>query len=118
MIRTKQGKQLAIVIEHHGYDDFIRCYCNSGNLVLSRSELVVVRNQIEAQHFWPMRLYMPYGKWKGKGGSEVLFNRYYQPLWIKKPVGEVEAIDPDTWIKEKGLPILYFNGGIQTLEWR
>ncbi|PMD86649.1 hypothetical protein BWI97_26210 [Siphonobacter sp. BAB-5405] len=83
LIRTKQGKQLALVIEHYGYDDLVRCYCDSGNLVLSRSELVVVRNQAEAQQFWPMRLYIPYGKWSCEDGSEVLFNRDYQPLWIK-----------------------------------
>jgi hypothetical protein len=41
----------------------------------------------------------PYGEWRTATGDRVLFNRSYEPLWIKHPDGSVERADPNAWIK-------------------
>jgi hypothetical protein len=36
---------------------------------------------------------LPYGIWVEADGSQVLFNRKYQPIWRKKPDGTVSRVD-------------------------
>ncbi len=37
-----------------------------------------------------MRLELPYGVWTCAGGTEVLYNRDYRPIWRRTPHGRVE----------------------------
>ncbi|MEN5436788.1 hypothetical protein ABE545_24430 [Sphingobacterium faecium] len=55
-----------------------------------------MRSQPDISSFRPMRLYLPYGKWKLNDGTEILFNRDYNPIWAKSITGVVKAIEPDT----------------------
>jgi hypothetical protein len=49
--------------------------------------------------FVPIRLYLPYGVWKEKDGSEVLFSRDYKPLWRIRKGKRPERVEPWIWIK-------------------
>jgi hypothetical protein len=41
---------------------------------------------------------LPYGAWLEKGGSLVLFNRAYQPIWRRTPAGVTTLVDdPPRW---------------------
>ena len=40
------------------------------------------------------RQIFPYGKWTCADGREVLFNRYYNPIWSRSPNGTVTEADP------------------------
>lgn len=42
--------------------------------------------------------YLPYGAWRCRDGREVLFNRFYQPIWQRRPGGPVEEADLNQWI--------------------
>ncbi|MEJ7778895.1 MAG: hypothetical protein WKF68_04825 [Daejeonella sp.] len=55
-----------------------------------------------------MRLFLPYGKWICTEGTEVLFNRDYSPIWLRKVDGTVNSIDEDTWIDYLDEPDFYF----------
>jgi hypothetical protein len=44
------------------------------------------------------RVTLPYGKWTTEDGTEVLFNRKYQPIWVKHPDGKVDSAARDWWV--------------------
>jgi hypothetical protein len=44
------------------------------------------------------RVTYPYGKWTTEDGTEVLFNRKYQPIWVKHPDGKVDSAARDWWV--------------------
>ncbi|MNL59254.1 hypothetical protein D3C87_1829650 [compost metagenome] len=67
-----------------------------------------MRSQPDISSFRPMRLYLPYGKWKLNDGTEILFNRDYNPIWAKSITGVVKAIEPDTDINSNVVES-YFN---------
>ena len=46
----------------------------------------------------PLRLWLPYGVWQLRDGSEVLFSRDYKPLW-RISEGDVERMAPWLWIE-------------------
>lgn len=46
--------------------------------------------------FLPSRLWLPYGKWKLRDGSEVVFSRDYCPLW---KIGKIEVGRIPPWLK-------------------
>ncbi|MCF8505759.1 MAG: hypothetical protein K9G59_12680 [Caulobacter sp.] len=48
--------------------------------------------------FVPTRLWLPYGYWNLRDGSEVVFSRDYFPLW-RVTNGVVERLEPWYWIK-------------------
>jgi hypothetical protein len=54
--------------------------------------------RIRANDFVPMRLYVPYGFWKTKAGSTILFSRNYKPLWEIFENGYVKRVLPWKWI--------------------
>ena len=54
-----------------------------------------------------MRLGIPYGKWSCKNRSTVLFNRNYQPLWVRSEDGRVSDCSPDAWIDFESVEYLY-----------
>lgn len=39
-------------------------------------------------------LRVPYGMWTCEDGREVLFDRYYQPIWERRPGATVTLADP------------------------
>jgi hypothetical protein len=45
-----------------------------------------------------MRQELPYGVWTCADGTEVLFNRRYQPIWRRTPGGAVKPTKRDEWI--------------------
>jgi len=45
------------------------------------------------------RALLPYGRWTCQDGREVLFNRFYEPIWQRQPSGIVEAADGREWVK-------------------
>lgn len=46
-----------------------------------------------------MRSRLPYGKWTREDGSEVLFNRGYQPIWQRKSQSSAaEEIGRGEWV--------------------
>lgn len=45
-----------------------------------------------------IRAVFPYGKWVTEDGTEILFNRNYQPIWMKRSSGEVTKADPNWWV--------------------
>ena len=54
------------------------------------------------------RISIPYGRWTCDDGSEVIFNRHYQPMF-KRANDENEFMLPDTWISNIA-KIEYFYG--------
>lgn len=47
-----------------------------------------------------VRQKIPYGVWKTKEGNRVLFNRSYDPMWIKyEGRDEVVRADPNLWVQ-------------------
>jgi len=48
-----------------------------------------------------LRSRLPYGKWTLADSSEVLFNRYYHPIWRRTPDGVVTPIYQFEWIPWK-----------------
>lgn len=57
---------------------------------------------------------VPYGVWTCPDGREVLFNRWYEPLWQRGP-GDVPptAADPREWV-EFQRQTWFYNGEIRT----
>jgi hypothetical protein len=45
-----------------------------------------------------LRHVLPYGKWTLKDGTEVLFNRLYQPM-LRRKGSNVEPVDPSRWME-------------------
>lgn len=41
---------------------------------------------------------LPYGCWQTESGREIVFNRRYQPLWVRNPDGHIIAGDRTEWI--------------------
>jgi uncharacterized protein YozE (UPF0346 family) len=50
--------------------------------------------------FVPMRLWLPYGFWTCKDGSEVLYSRDYMPMWRLRDGAKPERLDPWLWISD------------------
>lgn len=66
----------------------------------TRADFEVTTPRIPLPDFVPSRLWLPYGFWTLKDGSEVLFSRDYYPLW-RINGGQVERLDPWLWIDGK-----------------
>lgn len=63
----------------------------------TRADFEVTTPRTPLGDFVPSRLWLPYGAWTLKDGSEVLFSRDYYPLW-RIHGGQVERLDPWLWI--------------------
>ena len=44
---------------------------------------------------------LPYGCWTCHDGREVLFNRFYEPIWQRYPGRDPEPADPTEWAQWK-----------------
>lgn len=67
---------------------------------LTRADFEVTTPRTPLADFVPSRLWLPYGTWTLKDGSEVLFSRDYYPLW-RINGDQVERLDPWLWIDGK-----------------
>lgn len=65
-----------------------------------RADFEVVTPRTPLPDFVPSRLWLPYGYWTLRDGSEVIFSRDYFPLW-RIDQGAVERLDPWLWIIDK-----------------
>src|SRR5262249_58294574 len=45
-----------------------------------------------------MRAALPYGIWTCADGRQVLFNRFYDPIWSRYPGQPATAADPNEWV--------------------
>ncbi|WP_266064178.1 hypothetical protein [Brucella intermedia] len=62
-----------------------------------RADFEVATPQAALSDFVPSRLWLPYGVWKLKDGSEVIFSRDYFPMWGISE-NRVERLAPWLWI--------------------
>ncbi|MCD1265359.1 hypothetical protein B5M44_25535 [Shinella sumterensis] len=63
-----------------------------------RADFEVVTPRSALSDFVPSRLWLPYGVWRLKDGSEVIFSRDYFPMWgISED--RVQRLAPWLWIK-------------------
>lgn len=115
LIRFKPDKTLGIVFRSDSWSGTVEFYYEWGPGLAARHEVSICRDQSLLTQFKPMRLYLPYGKWTCKDGTEVLFNRDYRPLWAKDVNGVVIALDPDTWVEYEEEEWLY-NDSTRPLE--
>jgi hypothetical protein len=53
---------------------------------------------------------LPYGKWTCADGREVLFNRFYEPIYQRYPQGSAEAADRNEWVPWKRQEWFYDDG--------
>lgn len=65
-----------------------------------RADFEIATPTTSPEDFIPSRLWLPYGFWTLRDGSEVLFSRDYLPLW-RVIGGVVERLDPWLWIEGK-----------------
>lgn len=110
LVQCKDTKEIGIVFDAgENSTNALRLYTDtSKNMLIAKHEVSLLVDQ--SIEFVPMRLFLPYGKYVCDDGSEVLFNRDYNPLWSRKPDGSVAAIDPDTFIKhDRSKTQHYFN---------
>lgn len=42
---------------------------------------------------------LPYGMWVCDDGTAYLFNRRYEPIWVKRPGRKATEADPKEWVK-------------------
>jgi hypothetical protein len=100
-VRLDHNKQIGVVFNHDTERQVIEGYADGGRFLAGRHEVSVLRKQLSISDFKPMRLYLPYGKWKCDDGREVLFNRDYCPIWEKSADGSVAVIQPDVYVKHE-----------------
>ncbi|MFC7523129.1 DUF5623 domain-containing protein [Parapedobacter sp. GCM10030251] len=98
-VRIPQLKKIGIVFHHDERHQLVTGYTDAGPFDAGRHEVMMLKKQLSLADFKPMRLCLPYGKWKRGDGSEVLFNRDYCPIWQKSASGEVTAIQPDVYVQ-------------------
>lgn len=62
-----------------------------------RADFEVATPRTPLSDFVPSRLWLPYGYWTLRDGSEVIFSRDYLPMW-RIAEGAIERLDPWLWI--------------------
>ena len=67
------------------------------NATVADFEMVCPRMKLAP--FIPMRLFLPYGCWRERSGSVVLFSRDYAPLWRIFDGRRPERLQPTEWIR-------------------
>jgi hypothetical protein len=53
---------------------------------------------------------LPYGKWTCADGREVLFNRWYGPIWERSAAGVVRRANPGEWVQFERVEWFYTDG--------
>ena len=57
------------------------------------------RNWFGTRSLFVRKCYLPYGMWTCADGREVLFNRFYEPIWQRYKGAPAERADPTEWVK-------------------
>ncbi|MBB2148975.1 DUF5623 domain-containing protein [Pedobacter gandavensis] len=109
-VRLGRTKKIGIVFNHDIQRQTVEGYSDGGRFVYGRHEVSVLRKQLDIADFKPMRLYLPYGKWKCADGREVLFNRDYCPIWDRSSDGVVMPIDPDIYVPHDDSEFYFHDG--------
>lgn len=109
-VRLGRTKKIGIVFNHDSRRQIVEGYSDGGQFVYGRHEVSVLRKQLDIADFKPMRLYLPYGKWKCADGREILFNRDYCPIWERSSDGVVTPIRPDVHV-DRSDSEFYYNDG-------
>lgn len=108
-VRLGRTQKIGIVFSHDIRRQIVEGYSDGGRFVYGRHEVSVLRKQLDIADFKPMRLYLPYGKWKCADGREVLFNRDYCPIWQRSD-GVVTPIAPDVHVPHEKSEVYYNDG--------
>src|SRR5262245_49807512 len=66
--------------------------------------------------FGRWRLWCPYGLWTCADGREVLFNRYYRPIYERYP-GQIARIAHDEWVPWKKQEHFFNDGNAPVSYW-
>ena len=104
----KHARKNGIVIQHDTYLGVITGYTNEGEFQCEREAVSIPRKQPSAI-FRPLRLKLPYGKWILTDGTEILFNKDYSPLWLRKPGGKAQPVNHRGWIDSDRDVEFYFD---------
>lgn len=73
------------------------------------------RRLVDRPRDFLFRLWLPYGKWTCGDGREVLFNRFYEPLYERRD-GITTRADPHEWVPHEGREEWYYDDSAQP--WR
>ena len=104
----KEARKNGIVIQHDTYLGVITGYTDKGEFQCEREAISIPRKQPTAI-FRPLRLKLPYGKWTLQDGTEILFNKDYCPLWLRKPGGKAESVNHRGWVDNEREIEFYFD---------
>jgi hypothetical protein len=76
--------------------------------------------RLERMPKWKKRqLLLPYGKWTCEDGSEVLFNRKYEPIFCRRPNGTITEDDRERWVDGWTDEAHFYNDGTpEPVKWR
>lgn len=95
---SELGRRRSPAILLNGYREHVVTLLTDGGTATAMGfEVTVPRTSIK--DFVPMRLRLPYGEWREKDGTRVLFSRDYCPLWKIAPDGKPAADDPWRLVK-------------------
>lgn len=94
LVHMRGWEQDAMVFSNKTSGLISLCSNSQSNIACVRDDVDVYSDQSLATEFMPLRLWLPYGFWKTKKSETVLFNRNYNPIWIKYSNGVVEKADP------------------------
>jgi hypothetical protein len=97
IIRMKSDGSPARICYLCRYERPTRVLYDTGIGVCADFEVVVPREKLP--EFLPSRLWLPYGIWTLRDGSDVVFSRDYFPLWRVSGVN-VERLPPWLWIED------------------
>jgi len=56
-----------------------------------------------------LRIWLPYGQWTCADGREVMFNRFYEPVW-ERANGVTKRADPGEWVSWTGQTWFFKDG--------
>ena len=87
--------ELAVLMKDQSRHGAISGFSHGGPNWLRASHEVVVYGHIDNMEFLPHCLYFPYGVALQDNGDQVLFNRFYHPIWRRNNDGQVFAMKPD-----------------------
>ena len=54
------------------------------------------RQKLSKREAWIVKV--PFGVWRTAGGDEVLFNRFYNPIFQRKPGQPARPANPHQWV--------------------
>lgn len=112
VVKVRGGAKPRIAyLRQYGRPSYL--FYDTGPGMCSDFEVVTPRERLA--DFVPSRLWLPYGYWTLKDGSEVFFSRDYLPLW-RATDRSVERLDPWLWINRIASQT-HFTSEADTIDW-